>query len=404
MKNIYKTFIAVLLAVLAVCACGCTGRFDGPAGYYPNENTSANETRRETGDCDDPDYEYTFSDDDDYTYTTVEETLNFAVAEKDEDLEVEYYWESLDHRMYVYDTDYLYLIFDSAPVTKSDLISAVNGNYEISDKYKTFIKEYIDLLYNRYPDNNYRVFYENLKTMKVVECKDEFEMFEHCLSFDSYACYVAMENTVYTMDSYEYKKGTWEYQVIMHELSHALRGYRNEETGKMAQFADTVAGYGVIVEEALNSIFTVSLFDYEERDIAYQFWSNVMLAIISSMDNYDLNDYVNHSSSYFVKKLDEFTGHRNYASVMLKIMEEKNKDTRDDYYFYKEEEFYPFYRFICDIYFKNRLKAGMTDAEMKDVFDELMERMMYDVPDSIPVDTDYFYTYYNEYLAAHGLS
>ena len=49
------------------------------------------------------------------------------------------------------------------------------------------------------------------------------------------------------------------------------------------------------------------------------------------MDNYDMGDYVRHSSSYFVEKLDEFTGHTNYAACMLKLMEAQYDDYHDDY-------------------------------------------------------------------------
>ena len=330
--------------------------------------------------------------------------LDFEIKEEDAPLEVEYYYESLDGGVYVYDTDYLYMIFgDSKVVTKNDLLDALNGNPNINDKYKALIREYIDLLYARYPNNNYRVFYENLKTMIVHECVDKFEMFEHALSMDAYACYVPKENTIYTSDTYDYKKGTWDYQTIMHELSHAMRIHRDESGKVNAEFPDLVSG-NIILDEAMNSIFAVSLFDYDEPDIAYQLQSNIILAIVSSMDNYDLNDYVNHSSSYFTKKLDEFTGHTNYAQVMLKVMYAQYRDYHDKFNDVEESEFYPFYRFICDIYFKNRLKAGMSDHEKESVVRELVDRITFDVPAEYHIDTDYFYGYYNEYLASHGLS
>lgn len=332
---------------------------------------------------------------------TIKEELGFEIYDDTAPLEVEYFFDnSFDSSTCVYDAKYLHMIFDSAPVSKSDLLGVLAANPNISDKYKACIREYIDLLYARYPNNNYRIFYENLKTMTVYECEDKWDLAKHTLSIDAYACYVAMENTVYTLSDYDYKKGTWDYQVIMHEFSHALRSYRNDDTKKQAQFGDTTAP-SVILEEAMNSVFTVSLFDYEERDIAYQFQSNIIQAIVESMDNYDLNDYVNHSSSYFVRKLDEFTGYTNYALTMLKVMETQYDDYHREDYVIKEEEFYPFYRYICDIYFKNRITGDMTDGEKEAVLEELTERIMFDVPEEYHVDTDYFRTYFYEYTGAN---
>lgn len=336
---------------------------------------------------------YGLSDIDSYQ-PVIQTKLDFDVVEQSEPLEIEYYLELYDNGgIRVYDTAYLDKLFDASKIGKQELLQALNGNDGISPKYKQFIAEYIELLFERYPDNNYRIFYENLKNLKVVECKDSFELFDHTLSMDSFACFVAKEDTIYTLDGYEYKKGTWEYQVIMHEISHALRTYWDEPTNNHAQFPD-LTFTSVIEEEAMNSIFTVSLFDYEERDIAYQLQSNIFQIFVSSMDNYDLNDYVNHSTSYFVRKLDEFTGHTNYAFSILKVMEAQYDDYHSDYIELEESEFYPLYDFICEVYLKNKLNDETTENEKEQMLKGLVDAVIYDVPAEYHIDTDYFMHYF----------
>ena len=322
---------------------------------------------------------------------SIQTKLDFEVAEQSEPLEIEYYldFEGNGNGIYVYDCAYLDRLFDSAKIGKRELLQALNSNKEIGEKYKRFLAEYIDLLFERYPDNNYRIFYENLKNLKIVECKDKYDLFYHSLSMDSFACFVAKEDTIYTVAEYDYKKGTWDYQVIMHEISHALRTYWDESKNNHAQFPD-LTFMSVIEEEAMNSIFTVSLFDYEEPDIAYQLQSNIFKTFVSSMDNYDLNDYVNHSTSYFVRKLDEFTGHTNYAASILKVMEAQYDDYHSEYISMEQSEFYPLYDFICEVYFKNRLNGETTDSEKRHMLKALVDAVTYDVPEDYPIDTASF--------------
>lgn len=118
---------------------------------------------------------------------------------------------------------------------------------------------------------NFRPFYQNLQSLEVVECTED-ELLK--VSWDVYSCgcYVKSENKIYVLKDKEYEEGTWDYQVIFHELSHCLRDshYTDEDGNKVyIQFAG-LNYYDVPNAEAINSLFAVSLFDYEENDIAYQ--------------------------------------------------------------------------------------------------------------------------------------
>lgn len=333
----------------------------------------------------------------------VQRELGFLVEERAEDLEIEYFRESPTFPFtYVYDVEYLDKIFPNEVVTKDMVVDVIKNNPNITGRYEPFLLEFLDLYTKAYPNADLRILYHNFETLKIVECADEIELLKHTLSLDSYACYMMPENTIYTAASYDYKKGTWDYQVIMHELAHASRTYWRDsnDDGRIdikAQ-ADGLNMNYLSVNEALNSIFTVNMFDYEERDIAYQLQSNMLLAILDSIDTYEIGDYANHSVSYFASKLDEFTGHHNYASVMLHLMDTQYNDYHSDRIEIPEREYYPLYDYISDIYYKTRIHSGMSHDEMLAVCDELVERVTYDVPAEYHIDTTHFYTYLEDYI------
>ena len=175
------------------------------------------------------------------------------------------------HYLYIYDMEYLDKALNYKNVNIAQIKALIEDNQNISLKMKNLLYEYCDALINKYPNIELRTFYENLKTLQVIEC-DKEELVTHSLSVDSYGCYVRNENKIYVLKDYDYIKGTWPYQVIFHEFSHCLRtGAWNINGTKIRVQVEGQNFNNTITAEALNSLFTVSLFDYNEQDIAYQY-------------------------------------------------------------------------------------------------------------------------------------
>ena len=321
-----------------------------------------------------------------------------------EEFENDTYFEGLDGKtIYIYDMKYLdnYLDYDS--VSKEELLSAISSNGNIPSKYKDFINKYIDDLTSKYPNADLRCFYENLKTLQIEECTKE-EMTKKTISLDSQGCYVLNENKIYVFKDIELEEGTWNYQVMYHELSHAVRGGIFEKDGKTIKVSSYGTNYNnTMTDESLNSVFAVSLFDYEERDIAYQFQSNITNVLVNSMDNYKLEDYINHPQSYFVKKLDEFNGDDNYAASMLEMHQLLYDDFHSDYLNVRQEDYYPLYDYISSTYYKNKVNENTTYQDMNQMTDELVDKLTFDVPDEYKVDVDHFYDYMKEYSEEKGI-
>jgi hypothetical protein len=246
------------------------------------------------------------------------------------------------------------------------------------------------------------VFYENLKTLKVIEC-DENELLLHTLSTTSSGCYVRTENTIYVPNGYFYEKGTWEYQVIFHELSHCARTrmITDDSDDVRIQFQG-INYFNTVTEEALNSLFAVSLLDYEEKDYAYQLQSNYYSVIIECLDNYDLSDYMNHSLTYLVSKLDEQNKDKEKAVVIMELIEMQYDDYHKQDITIPQDQFYRIYDYISEMYYDKYLHEGMSYDEMKAIADELVNRVTYDVPDEYNIDVNHFYDYFDNYVAEHN--
>ena len=198
--------------------------------------------------------------------------------------------------------------------------------------------------------------------------------------------------------------GTWDYQVIMHEFSHLLKTGRWEINDKdvKVMFESSVTN-GEIVNEALNSIFAVRMYDKTEQDIAYQLQSNYFQIILDCLDNYSLTDYINHSFTYLEQKLNEYMGNED-AVKMMTLLDVQYKDYHNPRISFEQEEFYPLYDYIASMYCNKYINANMSYTEAKEKFDNMIYRITYDVDQEYNIDTNHFYDFFNNYCSSLGIS
>lgn len=340
----------------------------------------------------------------DKNYKTPEEKIPYDIekymnSEKlDEELVVESYKESsFMNYVYVYDMSALSNVLDEQ-VTFDTLKKTVQNNDKISPKYKNYLYEYIDNLASRWPNVDIRTFNENLKTIEFIEC-DKYKLQTKTLDENSLACYLKNENKIYLLDELN-MNDQWTKQVVYHEISHSLRSAYWSKNGKeiRVQFTDSF-GYGFEIEEALNSLFALSLYDENEKDIAYQLQSNYMKTILECMDNYTLEDYVNHNYTYFEQCLNE-TNNNDLAKKVLALIELQNKDYYNDDFKVEQEQYEPIYTYITDMYLDKYATNSMSLEEINGLVEKLKEQVLFDVPEEYEIDTNYFdmegYNYYQE--------
>ena len=131
------------------------------------------------------------------------------------------------------------------------------------------------------------------------------------------AVYRQDENTIYTVEGYDYVQGTWDYQVIMHEMGHPIRSLVTHigENQVKARF-QSYSGHGTVIGEALNSLLTLRSYDPNEKDVAYQFQSNMVELMVNEMDNYTYQDFVEHNLTYFEQQLNEYNGNNDAVEII----------------------------------------------------------------------------------------
>ncbi len=299
--------------------------------------------------------------------------------------------------VYVYDMSYLTDEYASDAVFDT-LRQTVQNNAKINAKYKAFLQTYIDDLEKNNPDVDVRAFNENLKTIEFIEC-NKTKLSIKSFSTDSYACYRKDENKIYLLENQDFINDAWAHQVIYHEISHALREARWEKNNQSirVKFSDS-SGYGDIIEEAMNSVFAVNLYDKQENDIAYQLQSNYIKLILSLLDNYNLSDYVNHSFSYFEDCLNKQNENEEAKRIMA-LIELQYKDFHSDTLNVEPEEYYPIYDYIVTMYLNKYANDKMTLYEIENLVNEAKEQILFDVPQEYNINEEYFNqiarSYYN---------
>lgn len=310
----------------------------------------------------------------------------------------------MSKRLYIYDMDYVEKAISFSKKGLQDFIDVINKNPKISKKFKPLAIKYCKDVFEKYPDIELRPFYHNLQNLEVIECT-EHELLQASWSVHSAGCYVRDEDKIYVIKDKKYEEKTWDYQVIYHELSHCLRdSIYTDENGIKTSIQFCGLNYWDIPNaEAMNSLFAVSLFDYEEKDIAYQLQSNIHKIMIECMDNYSLSDYVNHSMTYYAMKLDEYNQDDNYSTKILALMNAWYEDYHDDSVEADQSEYYPIYDYVSKMYLGKHLNADMTYDEARNVIDKFLDELLFDVPEEYHVDEYHFYEYFEEYCHNIGI-
>lgn len=304
----------------------------------------------------------------------------------------------------VYDSSDLDLIFGDMTATAEDCLQMLNQNPDIDDEYRPLFRDFIQRMAKTYPDMDFRILYHNLETLKVVVCS-KAELVRHSVSTDALACYIRSENTIYIPEGTEYIEGEWGYQILIHEFCHAVRcasweamdPVAKEERSYRISFEPSSMKYTVL-PEAMNSVFSCSLLNYYEWDIAYQVPSNYLRIMLECMDNYTLADYINHGEDYFCRKLDEYSGYTNYAATLWRLIDLQRNEYQDSKIELQPEDFYPIYDFLCELYYPKYITADMSYEQAKAVADELVYKAFYDVPEECKTTPERFYEDLDTYL------
>ena len=291
------------------------------------------------------------------------------ISSYDDAVEYEdYYYNNIFKKLYIYNTDYIDDVLTDE-VDLDDLKELIQNNDGISDNYKYLLEEYCEDVTDKYPNAELRMLGKNLESLEVVECS-RGDMYDYTGSADCYGFYHKRENKIYVLEGNNYEDDAWARQVIYHELSHALRNCRFEKNDLsiIIESKDEVFDND-IAEESLNTLFALSLFDYEENFRAYQTQSNYY-AVMAECIDYDFTDYVNKPLSDFPKQLNEYNGD-DRAEEILELIKVQYDAYHSSEIEIDESEFDPIIDYLCEMYFKKYIYDGMSYDDAYEVASEL---------------------------------
>ena len=330
---------------------------------------------------------------------TIQTEYDFVVEDGAEPIEVvEVDTLSYDGRVSVCGSAELYRLFGDEKGTAEGCRAAIRANPEIPERIRGFFLDFVDRLAANYPDADLTVLEHNLRTIHVEECS-RIDYVIASLSADSLGVYRIDENAIYIPEGTQYIEGEFGFQVLLHEFCHAARNcWLDGDSLQRVKFS--YCPESTLLEESMNSVFSCSLLNYYEWDIAYQVPSNYLRIMLECMDNYELTDYINHGDTYFYRKLDETAGYRNYAKVIWQLITLQRSDWENDRIDIDETEYYPIYDFLCELYYDRYLQPDMTAEEARQVADDLVYKAFYDAPEGFKINEQRFYDNLEARIAA----
>lgn len=285
-------------------------------------------------------------------------------------------------------------------VTYDDIRSAIS-RLDVPDEFKETFTELANNLEKQYPDLDLRIWNENLKTLQYEELSDE----EMSKKGPKLGCYVKSENKIYVLKDHEYEYEGDEKLILTHEMGHTIRDATFEKDGVeyVCTFTNDVDDYN-IVNETLTSILSLRSYDKESARMGYSFQSHMVEIMLECMDNYTLADYIGEDVNYFIKKLNETNGD-NEAVRMLCLMQLNRDDIEQDDIHYEQSQYYDLYDYVARMYYRKHLSAGMSSEEITAVKDQLVSRIVTDVPEESTREFDkaHFDDYLVQYCSENGI-
>ena len=339
------------------------------------------------------------SSDNNHISLSEEDLKKYISTYDEEEKSQDYYYDEENNKLYIYNLEYIDNVIKEDNISLDDIKETIQNNKKIPGEYKDLLSEYSERVVSNYPDADLRVFYNNLQTMEIVECSKQ-AMFDETLNVNCSGYYDRKHNRIYVLEDNTYEKGSWNYQVIYHELSHTLTGssFKLDNLNVQIQMENDSFN-NEMTQEALNSLFAVSLFDYDEDHIAYQLQSNYYSVMTECMD-YDFTDYVNKPLSDFPKQLDEYNNDDN-AKEILELIQFQREDYIHDKIETEETEFYPIIDYLCDMYFRKYITEYTSYEDAIVIANNLENRILKNVPDDYKINTSRIYenldNYYNSY-------
>lgn len=269
-------------------------------------------------------------------------------------------------------------------VSHEELIKAIKDNNNLNDSYKENAIKLVNYIKYKYPNTDNRIFFDNIKTLKVLEIDNEDSNKNVAGSYDFFS------NVINVRKSNNEKDNNFlENEVIIHELYHVYHSWSNnnednsyicrtstmghsleeamtnkvidglvkdgtcsyQREGKVLDYLLTCVNYNYYDYEngGINKLYTLLKDKYPDVDIDYIFnFTDSMCASSLYLGNYikieEEEEFLNCLFDLCIRNIDNIDIYEslvnfiklidmnNYSNVVIKYIDEYNNILRDNNY------------------------------------------------------------------------
>ena len=282
--------------------------------------------------------------------------------------------ENEDYKVYlsmdkvdVYNTDLLDVYFGTPNYTLNEVINAISSKKDFSQEMKDFIIEFVTTMHDAYPNIDFRIFYENLKTLKIREFTKDEELF---ISSNVTAFYSIENNEIGLRNGIDLTEGTRDAMTLRHELGHVFNNLNEvEKYSYTISFDFNQLSYGDYADEAIIAYLTYEPYkDRYPEDVrknhGYPLQVNLYQLIFESLPGYDLSELLRKNVTHLETEMDKHMGDVVDAKVIIKLIDTQAIDRNsDDGITIDDTQYDEIYEYIATLYIRAHFNKDMTEEE-----------------------------------------
>lgn len=303
----------------------------------------------------------------------------------------------------LYNHKYFDRLFGVHSVSIEDVTKLINKNKKISKEYKDFMINFANTLDSYYATLDFRIFNENLKTIKF-----DFRSESDACFFDgSLAKYDPETNTMILMENIDLANDPKARLIFRHELWHMFNNLKITKDGYNIEYHFYVAGRGLYLSEALDVIYSTAPFldDYPDElkeNMGYPITSNIVRVLLESM-NYEVNDSIDYNVYKFQEMLGKTMSNDIDPEVIEELIEIQWMEYETNQIEVSEDDYRDLYEYVGRLYINSNLSVDMSYEDIMKSKEMLVDRLLLGVKDPSYVYIDVIENEFNIYIQENNI-
>lgn len=336
---------------------------------------------------------------------TQNESTTANYQEEDNDIidNKDIYANLITKRVELYNDKYFNELFGEESISLESMINKVQNIKHLPNEYKEFISSYIYTLYNYYPNLEFRVFFENLKTLNL-ELRNEGDM---CFLDGSIAQYDFETNTLILRKNMDLENDPKSKMIVRHELWHMFNNINLTKNGYDIEYHFNVAGRGLYLSEALDVIYSTAPFidEYPEdvkENMGYPITSNIVRVLLESM-NYTAQDSISSNVYKFQNSLGEILPNDIDPKIIEELIELQWMEYETGQIQLDADDYKDLFGYIARVHIKKNLSPNMSYEDVVSRKEELINKLKLGLKDSSYIHENFIEQEFMEYMQLNNI-